>query len=257
MNNKQTLQVKIDLRMVCLLLLLVVAAMLIAWKPWQAQHTSRKITSNGQVTLKAVPDEYVLNPYFELPASDRAKANQDVAKLQGDINAQLKKLGVAEEQVSSSTNAYDKYDYAQPASAGTNTIQLSYIIKLAKKEVAQSVQDYLITLNPKGQLSPQASFSQQKSKELESEARQKAIDDARAKAQKTADQLGAKLGKVVSVSDGGSSSIGCSGSTVCPMIAADKAIESGSTMSAPAMGIAVQPGQNDYAFSVQVEFEIK
>jgi uncharacterized protein YggE len=255
-SGKSKLSISISWWMICVLLLATNAATLLLWRPWyKAAASTRKISVSGQATLKAVPDEYQLSPSFEFANADRAAATNELTKLSSDITAKLKALGVTEDQIATNTNAYDKYDYTQPAQpGGTNTLQLSYTITVGKKDLAQSVQDYMLTLKPKGQLSPQATFSQAKQKELEAQAREKSIDDAKQKALKTASQLGAKLGRVVTVSDGTSGG-GCGYSGLCMGANLDA-----KTSIAPASAsgsVAVQPGQNEYNYTVSVEYEIK
>ena len=256
MQKSESLKLSISWRLLCVVLLIANLATVALWRPWVTIATStRKVSVTGETTLKAVPDQYQLNPYFEFTNTDRSAATAELTKLSTEITAKLKTLGVKEEQITSNTNAYDKYDYAQPvAPSVTNTLQLNYTITVEKKELAQTVQDYMLTLKPKGQLSPQATFSETKRKELEATAREKAIDDAKAKAKKTAQQLGAKLGKVISISDA------TRGGPI-PLMSADAV----KPMMAPAAGeatassgsVQVQPGQNDFSYTVSVEYEIK
>lgn len=259
-SPQQKISLSLSWRTATFILLAVIIAMLMLWRPWQGigSTTTRKVSATGDATLKSEPDQYTLNPYFEFTNPDRSKATEELTKMSTTITAQLKKLGVTDQQIASTTNAYDKYDVvqAQPAMAPatSNTLQLSYTIKIDKKELAQTVQDYMVTLNPKGQISPMATFSESKRKELESQARVKAIDDAKAKADKTAKQLGAKLGKVITISDGASAGgpIGCSGGLCAGM--SELAISADSRLSA---SVPVQPGQDDFTYHVQVEYELK
>lgn len=205
----------------------------------------------GEAQIKAVPDEYVITPYFEYSNADRAKATEDLTKQGTEITAKLKELGVKDEQIKSNTNGYDRYYTATtPSDNSASTLQLQYTITVDTKDMAQKVQDYLLTLKPKGQISPIAQFSEGKRKELESQARDKAIEDAKAKATKTAKQLGGKIGKVVTISDG--SSYG-GGPIAISGMASTMDIKEGVTTSS----LPVQVGQDEFNYSVSVEYELK
>ncbi len=248
-NNPSNLPtVTISLKLVATILIATNMATIILWKPWNnSTSATRKISVSGQATIKAVPDEYVLSPYFEFTNADRTKATAELTSLSTTTTAKLKELGVKDEQIKSNTNGYDKYSYGMPVDNTTNTLQLQYTITVNDKDLAQKVQDYLLTLKPKGQISPLAQFSESKKKELEDQARSKAIDDAKSKAQKTASQLGAKVGKVVTISEGSGM-----GGPIAYGVATMEAKADSSISSVP-----VQVGQNDFSYSVSVEYELK
>jgi uncharacterized protein YggE len=248
--NARTLS--IDYRIVSLLLLVALAVCVFLWKPWAGgTAATRKITITGQATVKGVPDEYRLNPYFEF-TGDHTKATAEAAAMAAQVTAKLKELGVKDTEISSNTSSYDKYVPLSADGSTQDNMQLSYTITLTSKDTAQKVQDYFLGTAAKGQLSPQATFSQTKQKELEAQARQNAIDDAKSKAAKSAAQVDAKLGKVVTIKDQGTSG-GCGANSICPLsmsIAADSA-------EAARSSIPVQSGQNEFTSSVQVEYELR
>ena len=247
-QKKQPKQVTIKLSwsFLCALLVITNVITIFLWKPWNTSSAAtRKVTVSGQATIKAVPDEYVLSPYFEFTNADRTKATAELIGLSTTTTAKLKELGVKDEQIKSNTNGYDKYSYSMPVDNTTNTLQLQYTITVNDKDLAQKIQDYLLTLKPKGQISPQAQFSEGKKKELEDRARTTAIDDAKGKAQKSASQLNAKVGKVIAISEGNSYGGPITYGT------AEMSLKS-SDASVP-----VQVGQNDFSYSVSVEYELK
>lgn len=236
---------------VSVVLAIIIIVMTIIWKPWQDTASStRKISVTGEATIKAEPDEYVLSPYFEFTNVDRSKASAELNAQSTTINAKLKELGVKDEQIKSNTNGYDKYGY-YGSPTDMNTLTLSYTITLNDKDIAQKAQDYLLTLKPKGQLSPLAHFSETKSKELQLKAREKAIDDAKHNAEITAKQFNAKVGKIVTVSDTGLAGGPVTYSTQ-GMTATDAKLESSSISSLP-----IQVGQDEYKYSISVEYELK
>ncbi len=245
-RNKRQLTFRFDLRAVCVLLVLVILVMLALWQPWQGSVGSgdRKITVSGQASVSAEPDEFQFSPLYE-----RENVEQ-IAVLSGGLTAKLKELGVPEKNFTINASSYDKYPTdlrsgTVPGSAGTtNTLSIS--ITVDSKELAQKVQDYLLTTSPKGSITPYPTFSETRNKELENEARGKAIEDARKRAEETAGELGAKIGAVIEVKEGGNF-----GMVPLRVDAAAPAAD-GITSSIP-----VTPGENEYNYTVEVVFALK
>lgn len=227
-------------------------ASILVWKPWQEKVSAeRKITMSGEAVLKTEPDEFILSPYFEFTNADRAKATEQLAAQSTTVTAKLKELGVTEAQIKSSTSGYDRFYNTIPGDPTANTLQLQYTITLGSKDLAQKVQDYLLTMQPKGQLSPIPQFSESKKRQLETQAREEAMNDAKQKAEKTAKQLDAKVGKALQVSDGagyGMPPIAMSGAVTMDARAAEVSAAS---------SVPVQVGQDEFRFSVTVEYELK
>jgi hypothetical protein len=153
------------------------------------------------------------------------------------LNYELKNSGV------SSTAQKEKVKYF----AGFTNI--NYISIVASKDLAQKVQDYLVTTSPSGSVTPYATFSKSKSKELSAQARAEAEKDARSKAEKSAKNLGFKLGEVKSISES-------NGGGIEPLM--EKG-DSSTDLSAPvpSSAIAVQPGQEDTNYQISVIYYIK
>ena len=121
-------------------------------------------------------------------------------------------------------------------------------IKIDNRDLAQKVQDYLITTSPTGAVSPQAGFSEAKRKTLETKARDQATKDARSKADQSAKNLGFKIGKVKTVTD----SSGFGGPIVYGLAEGSNAgVDSSNTK------LAVQPGENDLQYSVTVTYYVR
>lgn len=255
MNNavkNSGITLKLTWTMVIIIVLVATnVASLLVWKPWQEKvSAARKITMSGEAIIKTEPDEYILAPYFEFTNANRAKATEQLAAQSTTITAKLKELGVSDVQIKSSTNGYDRFYNTVPGDPTANTLQLQYNITVGSKDLAQKVQDYLLTMEPKGQLSPMPQFSEQKRKQLESEAREQAMNDAKQKAEKTAKQLDAKVGKALNVSDGAGYGmpISMGGAVTMEARAADV-----SAMSS----VPIQAGLDEFRFSVTVEYELK
>ena len=104
-----------------------------------------------------------------------------------------------------------------------------------------------MTTLPTGAVSPQASFSDAKRKELESKAREMATKEARAKAEQSAKNLGFSVGAVKSVNDG----VGFG--DVYPLAAESSARD----IAAPTSKLTVQPGENELTYQVTVVYFIR
>lgn len=246
MEPKQTLQLRIDYRIICGLLLLVIVGMLVSWRPWQAAPSpDRKISVTGQATLKAEPDQFQFSPLYERDTT------AEITKLNDDIVKKLKELGVADNQIKNNASRYGSTEiyYFAPVD-GKEKSTLNLTVTLTDKSLTQKVQDYLLTTNPKGSITPYPSFSTAKQKQLQDQARDQAIIDARRNAEKTADGLGARLGKVQEVSEG-------QGGGVYPLLMGDKAAVSTDSAGADDTSLSLQPGQDEFTYSVSVTFAIR
>jgi uncharacterized protein YggE len=241
--TKNKVSLSLDLRLVCLLLLVVIGVMLLYWKPWQTNgNTQRKVTISGEATIKSEPDEFQFNPYYEKDTTVEATI------LNKQIIAKLKELGVNEAQIKNNASSYGSPDvyYMMPVE-GKEKTTLNLTVTVSNKELAQKVQDYLLTTNPKGSVTPYPSFSTSKQKELTDKARDEAIADAKKRADKTAAGLDAKIGKVLEVSESRSAGI-------YPMMGSTSDVSSNESTK---QSLSIQPGENEFSYSVQLVFELK
>lgn len=181
-----------------ILLLVAILGLLLWSQPWKSTTSEvRKITVSGEATLEAEPDEYVFNPYFEVKDTNQETAKAKVSKLANDAVDAIKKLGVEEKDIKLDASSYDRWYWDADNEEGVLNAYLT--VKVKDKDLAQKVQDYLTSSEAKGQLTSQESFSEEKQKNLEAEATEKAIEDAKSKAEAQAKLVGAKLGKVIEV----------------------------------------------------------
>jgi uncharacterized protein YggE len=177
-----------------------------------------------------------------------------MSKKSDELTAKLKALGVKDSQIKSNIDSYSREIMVYPEKPGSSTpsYTLQLTITASSRQEAQKIQDYLATTSPTGVITPYASFSDTKRKQLEAQARDEATKDARAKADQSAKNLGFKVGNVKTVADGsgfgGSSCVG----GLCYGVA-----EGRDTTSAASPSIAVQPGQNELKYSVSVEYYLK
>ncbi|MDQ3064652.1 MAG: SIMPL domain-containing protein [bacterium] len=240
-KKSQSLQLSISWRLIAIILLAVIGLMLAAWRPWTSTAaSSRVIAITGEATVSAEPDELVFYPYFEV------KDTQQLTQKAATITDGLKKLGVEEKYIKTNASSYEKY-LSVPEGSGTDTLTLQFTVTItANKELSQKVQDFLVAQNPKGQISPQASFSTEKRKQLTDQATVQATADAKTRADKMAAELGAKIGKVVKVSEA---------TSMFPYALEGRDMAVSQDSAASKLPISV--GENDFTYQLQVEFELR
>lgn len=248
-RTKNQLQLRLDYRILCLVLLLVIVAMLALWRPWQqaAGAKERTITVTGDASIEAEPDEFVFNPTYEFENSDKQAALKDLSAKSSELVAALKKLGVPSSKIKTNADDWSYPIYSSSDKTPTYTLRLT--VTATNKTLAQKVEDYLVGTAPSGEVTPQASFSTAKQKSLQSTARDQATKEARAKAEQSARNLGFRVGGVKSVDDSDGF-----GGPIYPMSA--KA-SSGAADMPLSTSLTVQPGENNLDYSVTVTYYIK
>ncbi len=251
-NDNKQLTISLNYRTLVLVMLavylLTIGLMLFLWKPWDTiSANTRRITTTGESTIEAQPDEFVFSPSYYYDSTDEDTAIKEASDKTTEIVAELKKLGVEDKDIKVNGYNQDWYWYYNDTE---ERVTVSIIAKVGGKDTAQKVQDYLLTTKPQGQITPVPGFSESKRKELEQQGRVAAVADAKSKAQVSADELEVKLGKVISVSEGYGF--------------ADYPIAYGLEGEAVALdsseirrSLPVQPGENELRYSVTVVYEIK
>lgn len=244
--NMKNLKISVDLRIVCLVLLAVIAGMIVVWKPWSDSGTKRTISVSGDASQKAEPDEFQFTPSYQDKGSDRLAVQKALADKINSIITKLKELGVVESDITLASSTYDNW-----YNNGTDEVTSNALtIVVSNKELSQKVQDYLLTTAPQGQITPYPTFSKDKRKKVEEDVRSQAITDAKKKAQRSAEELGMKLGKVVSITDQ-------QGGGIVPMYSTMGVASDAKTISAEATTLPVLSGKQDINYIVEVVYEIK
>lgn len=251
-NTEQQITISLNYRIIVLLLvglyMVTVGIMLFLWQPWTVSPAdARKITTTGEAVVEAEPDEFQFNPTYDITADTKDQAIKEASDKSTEIVNELKKLGVEDKDIKINGYSNDWYWYYDEND--TNHASVNITVTVNDKELAQKVQDYLLTTEPGGQITPYPTFSQSKRKELETQARAEAVTDAKAKAQASADELEVRVGKVISVSEG-------YGFGDYPVAYAENDVALGLDEATP-RSIPLQPGENDFRYSVTVVFELK
>lgn len=235
-------KVSVDLRIVSAVLLAALIATLIWARPWSS-GTQRTVSVTGEASSKAVPDEYQFSPTYQKKGSDRAAIQQELIATINQVVGKLKELGVSEDNIALQSSTYDNYWNESGQEVTSNTLTIT----VDSKELSQKVQDYLVTTAPTGQISPYAVFSKSKQKELEKELRSSALVDAKDRADRLADESGAKVGKVVTISDGYSGGI--------MPLAAD--VAAGVKEAASYSSLPVLSGKQELTYTVTVVYQLQ
>lgn len=247
MNEKRNfIKLKIDFRIVSAVLLAVIIAMMFLWNPWSDSKEERTIQVSGDYTSKAEPDKFTFYPNYEFTSASKDDAISKLTAKNKIIIDTLKSIGVKDSQIKSNVDSND-YAIYYKESSNTPTYNLRITVDLDDKAIAQKVQDYLITTTPSGAITPYLSFSTNKQKNLESQARDEATKDARKKADQSAKNLGFRLGKVKSVVDG-------TGFNPIPVLYGKS--DSTSVSNNASAILSLQPGENEINYTVTVVYYI-
>lgn len=206
-------------------------------KPWETNTANpRTITIKGEATIKRAPDSFVFNPTYEAASQEAitAKTNEVVTK--------VKELGLGDAGIQTQVSNYDKYNNSG-APTGEKVYSVYVTLSVEDKDLAQKIQDYLITTGATGQITPSSGFTKATQKTLRDEATNLAVQDARTRADSTAENLDTKVVKVIKVTepeqfDGG-----------YPIY---------STMEySKDTGLPINAGESEFNYTVEVEFEIR
>jgi uncharacterized protein len=229
--------------------IVLVIAMIIAWKPWESSDDQKRtISGQGTAVVESEPDQYVFMPTYDVVSKDPKAIYDQLAQKSSEIVATLKEQGVPEKDIKVDASSYDYWRYYTGPVEQEQTGSVVITIKADDKTKAEKIQTILATTSAKGQLTPAATFSQNKSEELKKQARKMAITKAKADAEETADELGKKMGDVISINDNGAA---------YPMPYYDAYKSSALGSESVQSTIPILPGQNEYTYNVTVVYELK
>jgi uncharacterized protein YggE len=170
----------------------------------QAPLDVKTITIDGIGKITAVPDIAEVNVGFITEGKNvQVIQKENVTKMNKLVDA-IKKLGIADKDIQTSQySVYPKYDYANGRSTLSGyTISQSVTIKIRDLDKTSAV------LAAAGESSANQvgglNFTIDDPEDLKVQARNKAILNAKAKAEVLANSLGIKFGRIVGFSEGGS-----------------------------------------------------
>lgn len=188
---------------IVLLAAVAVAVLPMKGQPREDQSTRRTVTVRGEGVVATTPDQVRLSVSVNTQAQNASAAMRAASGRTQEILGLLKKMGVDEKNLQTSrVTVTPTYDYSRqiqpPPIVGYNGVnEFSVLFKGRLMEKVGEFMDRAVEAGAStfGGLQYESS----KSRELEREALQKAADDAKARAEVLARQLGATVGSVVTV----------------------------------------------------------
>jgi len=209
--------------------------------------TSTELSVVGEGKVEVVPDTAKVDVGISVQKVATVDAAQtEMDEINNAIIAAMQELGIDKKNIQTSNySIYPSYDYSSGTEVAngyngnvsvsiktTNIEQVSQVIEAATAAGANQVQG--------------TSFQVEDPAKYREQARNMAIENAKAQAQQLADSLGIKLGKVVNIVEYSPSS----GSPVMPMYAASEARGLGG-----GGGPDIQPGSQEITSVVTLYFE--
>lgn len=173
-------------------------------------NASNTITVEGDSEVFAAPDIATISFSATSTKKELSDAQAEVEKNSSAAISAVKGLGIDAKDIQTTYyNAYPQYDYkcGQFGCGGSNGTLTGYQVTqttTVKIRDLDKVNDVLAVAGAaKVSDISGPNFDIEKKDELQAEAREEAIKEAKEKAKVLADQLGVRLGKIVSFNEGG------------------------------------------------------
>ncbi|MBI2860262.1 MAG: SIMPL domain-containing protein [Chloroflexi bacterium] len=208
------------------------------------------VSGEGKVTV--VPDVAIINLGVEAQAATVAEAQEKATTAMQSVMDELKAQGVAEKDIR--TTQFSIYPVRRWAEDRQQEVLIGYRVnnmvtaKVRQVENAGTVIDVVARAGGDNVRVSGISFTVDKPEVYHQEAREKAVADAKAKAEQLAGLAGARLGKPTFISE--------SGGFIPPMPVARMAFESAVPMPAPAPA-PISPGETEIRLSVQIAYSLE
>ncbi len=164
----------------------------------QADHMERTITINGFGKVNGKNDIAVTTIGYSNTDKDIAKAQADNKKVMDQIYTELKNMGIAEKDLQSEYSVYPDYNYTQEKGQELKGYRVSNSLTIKIRDLSK-IGNVLGLAGEYGANEVNGlNFTIDDPENLKSQARDKAVADAKAKAQQLANNLGVHLGSLVS-----------------------------------------------------------
>lgn len=202
----------------------------------------RQVTVVGAGDAQGRPDTATVQIGVETEGATSQEALAKNTEQAQAIQQKLKELGIDEKDIqTSSFNIYPNYGQDGRQITGYR-VGNSVSVKIRNLDQSGTLLDQVVQAGANSIYG--ISFSVENPKDLLNQAREQAIQDARASAEQLARASGASLGQVLVITEN-------IGSTPIPMPIADRAME------ATSQAVPVEPGQQSFSMNVQVTFELR
>ena len=210
--------------------------------------TTNTVSFSGEGKILTKPDVAIISLSIVTESISSKEAQNENSKKSKALVDFLKKEDVAEKDIkTTSYNIYPQYKYPQydkPEIRGYAVTE-SLEVKIRNLDKVSSILDGVVTagVNQVNNLQ----FSVDEPEKLRAEAREKAIEDAKEKAEELEDQLGIDLGKIVNFSEN-------TGGFIPPIIySAEKDGQGGFGGGGPEL----PGGENEIVVNVMITYQIK
>lgn len=228
---------------------LVAVAVLVAFMAVEMTHilntpTGNTISFSGEGKITATPDIALITAGVLTENTD-SKAAQDANSLKTkSITDYLKVQGIDQKDIQTSNyNISPQYDYTNGKSTISGyQVSENFQIKVRDLTKVSTILSGLVKAGA-NQVS-NLGLQIENPDAIKAEARQKAIDDAKQKAQEVQGQVGIKLGRIVNFSENSG------GATPIPFAY-------GAGMGGGGSSPAIEPGQNEITVDVTLTYQIK
>jgi uncharacterized protein len=258
-NNMEVKKIMVFGRVVLILLAVFLAvASLNAFKNWRnISPVFNSISVSGEGEFVSVPDIATFSYTVSAEGKDVAAAQALVTKSGDAVLAALKDLGIEERDIRTTDySVYPKYVYTQtvcsqnycpPSRQIPDGYTVSQTVSIKVRDTAKAG-EALSVAGEKGATNISGlNFTTDDPNKNVNEARAKAIEDARSKAESLADSLGVRLVRVVSFSD-----------NYNPMPYYGREVGMGGAMDTKNQAAPTIPvGENETRVSVTVTYEIR
>lgn len=169
-----------------------------------SQYLTNTITVVGSGDAQGAPDVAYLQLGIDVVASDPGAAIKEANAVMDKVQAAVKQAGVADEDMQTANfNVYpeDVYDPTTGQPTGQRRYHVNNFLNVKIKDVSKVGDVIDGGLNSGATNVSSLYFGVDDTAELEKEARGKAIEDAKSRAQQLADGLGVKLGPAIIVNE--------------------------------------------------------
>lgn len=250
--------------MVLIIFLIIVGARLVHG-PRGTADSPATITVNGKGQIKATPDVSRFMITIEETAKEQSAALDKTSTKVATILAELQKVGIEERDIKTEyTSINPNYEYQSAGRGGAEIMiyppvpgkqvitgyQSSHTLSVKVRDLTKVpvVQKIFVDAQVQNVSGPELSIDDPE--KLQQDARQKAIDDAKSKAGILSQQLGVRLGKIISFSDANDGG-------VYPMYMSARAGDAMMEKTAVAPDAVVATGEQTITSNVSITYKIR
>lgn len=211
-NKEKSVLVKVAIALGLILCVYFAVKAVYEVKNYQVLGAGSQVSFDGQGEVMGSPDLAEISITLRSESKEVKAAQEKVTTLEKSVLDFLDKNGIKKDDIKTeSYNSYPKYDYGAPCYSGYCPVRTPTVIGY---EVSEYISVKVRDLTKAGEVVTGLgalgvteisgpNFTIENEDELKAEARKLAIDEAKAKAEVLANDLGVKLVRIVNFSEGG------------------------------------------------------